>query len=316
MGDIIRGQAVIPGRAAGPALAASEPLSFWGGYDHTSGEIIDRRHPLSGQRAAGRILCLPFTRGSSTTTAVLLEAVKAGTAPAAIVTTGVDTFFALASVVADEMYGQPVPLLALAEQEFAQLRTGDWIALAGDGLLTVRPRPNDTTYWVSDRLLAGEYPGHWDDAIARQRLQAYLDAGVTCFIDLTQEVELASYRDLLPNHGPGGRPILYQRMTIRDLGLPRSPEFMTAILDKIDQAIDGGHTVYVHCWGGVGRTGTLVGCHLVRRGMSGDQALAEIARHWQTVEKRTRHARSPETPEQMAYVRLWSNHEHAKDSRR
>lgn len=314
MGEVFHGQTVIAGLAAGQALAASEPLSFWGGYDHTTGEIIDRRHPLSGHGAAGRILCLPFTRGSSTTTAVLLEAVRAGTAPAAIITTGVDTFFALASVVADEMYGQPVPLLALAEEDFARLRSGDWLALDGDGTLTVRPRPSANTYWVGQRLLAGEYPGHWDNAVARQRLQAHIDAGVTCFFDLTQEGELVAYHDLLPDHGSEDRPILYRRMAIRDLGLPRSPEFMAAILDKIDQAIDAGHTVYVHCWGGVGRTGTVVGCHLVRHGMSGDQALAEIARHWQTVEKRTRHPRSPETPEQTAYVRLWAGYDNSRNA--
>ncbi len=125
MDYVMQGQVVIAGRAEGEALVASEPLSFWGGYDYHTGEIIDRRHPLSGQIAAGRVLCLPFTRGSSTTTAVLLEAVKAGTAPAAIITTGVDTFFALASIVADAMYGRPVPLIALSADDFAQLRTGD-----------------------------------------------------------------------------------------------------------------------------------------------------------------------------------------------
>lgn len=306
MSDVLQGQVIIAGRAEGPVLAANEPLSFWGGYDHAMGEIIDRRHPLSGQVAAGRILCLPFTRGSSTTTAVLLEAVKASTAPAAIITTGVDTFFALASVVADEMYGQPVPLIALAAEEFARLRSGDWIAI-DNGDLMVCSRPNDNTYWVDSSLLASEYPGHWDDAVARQRLQAYLDAGVTCFIDLTQEGELVPYNDLLPDHAPDGRRIVYQRMAIRDLGLPRSPEFMAAILDRIDQAIAAGHTVCVHCWGGVGRTGTVVGCFLVRHGMGGDQALAEVAWHWQNVAKRTRHSRSPETPEQAAYVRLWAN---------
>jgi predicted aconitase with swiveling domain/protein-tyrosine phosphatase len=307
MSNVLSGQVVIAGRVAGPALAANEPLSFWGGYDYASGEIIDRRHPLSGQHAAGRVLCLPFTRGSSTTTAVLLEAVKAGTAPAAIITTGVDTFFALASVVADEMYGQPVPLLALAQQDFARLRSGDWIALDGDGTLMVQPRPNDNTYWVSERLLAGEYPGHWDDAVARQRLQAYLDSGVTCFVDLTEDGELAPYDHLLPMHGANGQRIIYQRMAIRDLGLPRSPEFMAAILDRIEEAVGAGHTVNVHCWGGIGRTGTVVGCYLARQGCSGDEALAEIASHWQTVEKHTRHPRSPEMPEQMAYVRLWAS---------
>jgi predicted aconitase with swiveling domain/protein-tyrosine phosphatase len=309
MNMVFQGQVVIAGQAQGPTLAASEPLSFWGGYDYVTGEIIDRRHPLSGQRAAGRILCLPFTRGSSTTTAVLLEAVKAGTAPAAIITTGVDTFFALASVVADEMYGQPVPLLALAAEDFARLRTGDWIAVDSSGTIAVRPRPNDNTYWLNDHLLAGEYPGHWDDVNARQRLQTYLDRGVTCFVDLTEDGELVPYDHLLPARAPNGQRIVFQRMAIRDLGLPRSPEFMAAILDKIDQAIAGGHTVCVHCWGGIGRTGTVAGCHLVRRGWSGDQALAEIARHWQTVEKQSRHPRSPEMPEQAAYVRLWANHE-------
>lgn len=309
MKQTLRGRSVIAGNAAGSALAADEPLSFWGGYDHTTGEIIDRRHPLSGQRAAGRVLCLPFTRGSSTTTAVLLEAVKAGTAPAAILTTGVDTFFALAAVVADEMYGQPLPLVALPPEDFARLRTGDWVAVQDDGVLVHQPRPNNNSYWLNGRLLASQYPGHWDDAVARQRVQTYLDAGVTCFIDLTEEGELVPYNDLLPDYGPGGRRVVYQRMAIRDLGLPRSPQFMAAILDRIDQAIAAGHTVCVHCWGGVGRTGTVVGCHLVRHGMSGDRALAEIARHWQTVEKSTRHPRSPETPEQMAYVQLWAGYD-------
>jgi predicted aconitase with swiveling domain len=136
MGHVMRGKAIIRGRAAGEALVSSEPLSFWGGYDHQTGEIIDQRHPLAGTVAAGRILVLPFTRGSSTTTAVLLEAVRAGTAPAAILTTGADTFFALASIVADELYGKPIPLIALEPADFATLRTGDWISVDEDG--TVR----------------------------------------------------------------------------------------------------------------------------------------------------------------------------------
>ena len=102
-----------------------EALSFWGGYDFHTGEIIDKHHPLAGVRAAGRILAVPFSKGSSTTTAVLLEAVRAGTAPAAILTTGVDSFFALASIVADVMYGKSFPVIALEPTDFASLRTGD-----------------------------------------------------------------------------------------------------------------------------------------------------------------------------------------------
>ena len=124
---------VIPGSAEGIALVSNEPLSFWGGYDYHTGEIIDRRHPLAGEIAAGRILAVPFTRGSSTTTAVLLEAVRAQTAPAAILTTGVDSFFALASIVADEMYRKPIPIVTLPQTEFAALRTGDSLEIRADG---------------------------------------------------------------------------------------------------------------------------------------------------------------------------------------
>ncbi len=127
-GTQIKGRrTVIPGKVQGELLVSREPISFWGGYDYHTGTIIDRRHPLAGQSAAGKILAVPFTRGSSTTTAVLLEAVRAGTAPAAILTTGVDSFFALASIVADEMYGKPVPLVALPADEFAKLRSGDML---------------------------------------------------------------------------------------------------------------------------------------------------------------------------------------------
>lgn len=120
----ITGQSIISGSADGELLVANEPLSFWGGYDYATGEVIDRRHPLSGQIAAGKVLALPFTRGSSTTTAVLLEAVRAGTAPAAIITTGVDKFFALAAVVAEEMYGKAFPMVSISEADFATLESG------------------------------------------------------------------------------------------------------------------------------------------------------------------------------------------------
>ena len=133
----IAGKPVISGSAKGIALVSSEPLSFWGGYDWKSGEITDRRHPLSGSIAKGRILAIPFTRGSSTTTAVLLEAIRAETAPAAIITTETDFFFALASVVADELYAKPLPLVAISESDFANIQTGNQIEIE-DGIVTIR----------------------------------------------------------------------------------------------------------------------------------------------------------------------------------
>jgi protein-tyrosine phosphatase len=80
---------------------------------------------------------------------------------------------------------------------------------------------------------------------------------------------------------------------------------MAAALDAVDRGIGEGLGVYVHCLGGIGRTGTLVGCWLVRHGLAGDEALAAIAHGWKGVAKRWRAPRSPQTEEQHAYVRSW-----------
>ena len=133
---LISGRAIVEGEATGEALVTTDALSFWGGYDFHTGEIIDKHHPLAGVRAAGCILAVPFSKGSSTTTAVLLEAVRAGTAPAAIITTGVDAFFALASIVADVMYAKSFPVIALEPAQFALLQTGMRITIDRIGVVT------------------------------------------------------------------------------------------------------------------------------------------------------------------------------------
>jgi len=130
---VISGRPIVAGQAEGEALVTHDALSFWGGYDFHTGEIIDQHHPLAGVSAAGRILAVPFSKGSSTTTAVLLEAVRAGTAPAAILTTGPDAFFALASIVADVMYGKSFPVISLEPADFASLRTGERLTITRDG---------------------------------------------------------------------------------------------------------------------------------------------------------------------------------------
>jgi predicted aconitase with swiveling domain len=139
MADItLYGRVIIRGEAHGKALVSHEPLSFWGGYDWKTGEIIDRRHALSGSIAKDKILVVPFARGSSTTTAVLLEAIRAKTAPDAIITTDTDFFFALASVVAEELYHSPLPMVALTESDFAQLKTDDEIIIKNHGEIIIK----------------------------------------------------------------------------------------------------------------------------------------------------------------------------------
>ena len=155
MARTIQAEVLAPGTARGEVLASREPLSFWGGYDASSGEIVDRRHPLSGRIASGKVLAVPFTKGSSTTTAVLLEAVRTGHAPAAVVCRGRDAFLALASIVADEMYGAGLPVVATSPEDFEKLRTGQRITIGEDGTLSVL----DTS--ENDDLLVDEPP---DDA--------------------------------------------------------------------------------------------------------------------------------------------------------
>jgi predicted aconitase with swiveling domain len=141
----ISGRPVVPGEAEGEALVTDAPLSFWGGNDFKSGTIIDRHHPLEGTRAAGRILAVPFSKGSSTTTAVLLEAVRAGTAPAAILSTGADAFFALASIVAETMYGRCFPVVALDDEDFRRLTTGDRVRVDRNGRIHLTHGEADRT---------------------------------------------------------------------------------------------------------------------------------------------------------------------------
>ena len=133
--DRLQGEVVVAGTTSGPVLYATQPLSFWGGYDAASGRITDTHHPLAGEMAAGTALVLPATRGSSTTTAVLLEAIRRETAPAALITRGVDAFLALACVVGQEMYGRSPALIAVNEDAFRSL--AGWPRLEVDeGTLT------------------------------------------------------------------------------------------------------------------------------------------------------------------------------------
>lgn len=138
MGQLITGIPIVTGEAYGQVIAARESLSFWGGYDHLTGEITDRRHPLSSQIAAGKILALPFSRGSSTTTAVLLEAVRCGKAPAAIITTGVDSFFALAAIVAGQMYRNTFAVISVTESDFEVLLSNPTAEIKTNGEILVQ----------------------------------------------------------------------------------------------------------------------------------------------------------------------------------
>ena len=102
---------LVAGSATGTALVLEEPLSLWGGIDPATGDIVDPRHPQHGANVAGRILVLPSGRGSSSSSSVLAEAIRARTAPAAIVLGEADPILALGVIVARELYGNTVPVV-------------------------------------------------------------------------------------------------------------------------------------------------------------------------------------------------------------
>ena len=137
MASVIPGRPVVPGKATGETLVTDQALSFWGGYDAEDGSIIDHRHPLHGANAKGRVLVLPGSRGSSTTSAVLLEAVRNDTAPAAIITCEPDSFIALTAIVAGELYDRILPVVAVAQDAFTSIPDGTNVSITQDGSITL-----------------------------------------------------------------------------------------------------------------------------------------------------------------------------------
>jgi hypothetical protein len=162
----------------------------------------------------------------------------------------------------------------------------------------MREPPPSNFYWVRPQLLAaGEYP-------KAATLVALIGAGVGGFIDLSTEIWLRGYaRRAARLAGAAGRDALHRSFPIRDRSVP-TVDTMRAILDAVDAWLAAARPVYVHCYAGIGRTGTVVGCWLVRHGAAPAAALAELTelRHG------TRHATlaSPETPEQHEFVAAWA----------
>jgi hypothetical protein len=176
--------------------------------------------------------------------------------------------------------------------------------------MTAINRPLSESYWVEPgRLLAGEYPGQSDGELTRKRIDALLEAGFDTFIDLTRPNEVLPYEQtLLDEASAYGVEVKHHRFPIGDFGLP-APKQMKTILDTLDEGLGAGHKIYLHCWGGIGRTGTTVGCYLVRHGKTGDEALSQLTEWWKGVPKSRFHPHSPETDQQADFIRKWSGHE-------
>jgi predicted aconitase with swiveling domain len=131
----IEGRILVEGIASGTILRLDEPLSFWGGLDAATGEIIDRRHPQAGAVVTGRILVMPSGRGSSSSSSVLAEAIRAGTAPAGVVMGVADGIVALGALVAAELYGTTMPVIVVSPEGLETIPDGSPAAIRSERVL-------------------------------------------------------------------------------------------------------------------------------------------------------------------------------------
>jgi len=178
--------------------------------------------------------------------------------------------------------------------------------------------PFPRSYWVyGDMFLAGAYPGSSEMDTCRNNLQNMLNAGIRCFISLMQENAVSYNNNLSENYVPlllelaeeQNIKVSCHRIPIRDSCVP-TPELMRQVLDIINSSIfTDKEPVYIHCWGGLGRTGTVVGCWLVEQGLATKENVIEMISELRKDDP-CGDWPSPQTPVQIDFVLNWSTEKH------
>ncbi len=131
------GKPLVSGVAEGPVISTDTPLSFWGGLDPSSGEIIDRHHPLSKKNISGKIFVLPTGRGSCTGSGILLEAIYVKNAPAAILLKKADEIISLGSIVGDEFLNNSIPVIVLEGKDFEDALRAKYAFIDKEGIVVL-----------------------------------------------------------------------------------------------------------------------------------------------------------------------------------
>ncbi|OGL42484.1 MAG: hypothetical protein A2161_11795 [Candidatus Schekmanbacteria bacterium RBG_13_48_7] len=164
---------------------------------------------------------------------------------------------------------------------------------------------------MKGKLLAGAYPGAARIPESRQKLENLLECGIRHIINLTEQNEFDHYGILFTPYDKileetafrKKCTVTYSRHAIRDLDVP-SFQTMVNILDEIDFSIGAGNPVYVHCRGGIGRTGTVVGCYLIRKGMATGDDVLDMIKKLRELDPKIQII-SPETKAQQHVVQTW-----------
>ncbi|MEW4564456.1 dual specificity protein phosphatase family protein [Bremerella sp. JC770] len=169
--------------------------------------------------------------------------------------------------------------------------------------------PSSFSYWVvPSKLLAGAYPGHRDATDHVARVHALVDAGARTFVNLMEADETDGDRQPFRTYDDVARhrsaEVVMRRHAIVDLSIP-TPAVMKAILDEIDTSLNSGAPVYVHCWGGIGRTGTVIGCWLLRHALADADSVLDVLKQLRKQDQERGHRLSPETDEQRTFIRQW-----------
>ena len=198
----LEGRSLVDGHASAPLLYADVGLSFWGGVDPFSGEVIDRHHPLSGECLAGRVLAIPSGRGSCTGSSVLMELISNGHAPAALVLAEADEILTLGVLVARTLFQRSLPVLCIGREAFGQLRGNAFARIDGTHLSLYDSAPDNTAPPRNDTpaaeahasieltehdraLLAGSY-GKAAQVAMQIVLRMAQIQGATQLVDITQ----------------------------------------------------------------------------------------------------------------------------------
>ena len=135
--SVLRTAVLHPGAVQGEVLVLDSSLSFWGGFDPATGEILDRHHPQAGQTVIGKILVMRSSKGSAGTPAGVAESIRRRTGPAGVVLAVPDVNVAIGAMVAGELYGRDMPVLVASQSDYGLLRTGQTVSVDEDGALRI-----------------------------------------------------------------------------------------------------------------------------------------------------------------------------------